>query len=105
MRGAGEGGRMGEARRCCWPPLDPHRELRERRERDICGSRAHTQKGKCAERFMRDAQVLTLHRQLKTKFACTPPPAAQDVLLVTRELCCKADGRHESRKKKLREIG
>ena len=31
--------------------------------------------GKCAERLMRDAQVPTLHRLLKTKFACTPPPA------------------------------
>jgi hypothetical protein len=31
--------------------------------------------GKCAERLMRDAQVPSLHRLLKTKFACTPPPA------------------------------
>jgi predicted NAD/FAD-dependent oxidoreductase len=31
--------------------------------------------GKCAERLMRDAKVPSLHRLLKTKFACTPPPA------------------------------
>ena len=31
--------------------------------------------GKCAERLMRDAQVPSLHRLLKTKFACTPAPA------------------------------
>ena len=31
--------------------------------------------GKCAERLMREAQVPSLHRLLKTKFACTNPPA------------------------------
>lgn len=32
--------------------------------------------GKCAERLMREAGVDRLHRILKTKFSCAPPPGS-----------------------------
>jgi hypothetical protein len=48
--------------------------------------------GKCAERLMREAGVDRLHRILKTKFSCAPPPGSTMQLSSLWVLCLLVKG-------------